>query len=72
MKWIDSVLGRPPQLPDTAVKPQLAIITPPEEVFGWIAVEIDSDRLCLGLEARKALAKVTAAVARQDRRMVGK
>lgn len=70
MKWFDSILGRPPQLPDT--KPQIQVITPPEQVLDWVAAEVNADRLCLSIDARRALARVNAAVAQQDRRMVGK
>jgi hypothetical protein len=65
MKWIDSILGRPPQTTTVTTRPATL---PPEQILGLIAQEIEADRLVLSPKARQALAWINGAVAQQDRR----
>lgn len=64
--WVDSILGRGPQIPQSQRETKATFA--PEQVLGWIAEAIESDRLWLSDEAKKALARVNGAVAQQDRR----
>lgn len=66
MNWLHSILGRPPQTNVTTESVPTSMT--PAQVLYLIADGIDADRIVLDLDARAALAKVTGAVARQDRR----